>query len=76
MAFGSLSEKHQIEIALYYEQVLEENRRKLELMTSENSVQLVYQLTILIYEYKVGKLYVLFNGYIFQLSYLSHGPRS
>ena len=49
----NLSEKYQIEIAEYYEEVLEENKRKLELMTSENSLQLIYQLTILLYEYKV-----------------------
>ena len=53
MEFESLSEKYQIEIAEYYEEVLEENKRKLELMTSENSLQLIYQLTILLYEYKV-----------------------
>ena len=51
--FESLSEKYQIEVAEYYEEVLEENKRKLELMTSENSLQLIYQLTILLYEYKV-----------------------
>ena len=54
MEFENLSEKYQIEIAEYYEEVLEENKRKLELMTSENSLQLIYQLTILLYEYKVN----------------------
>ena len=55
--FENLSEKYQIEIAEYYEEVLEENKRKLELMTSENSLQLIYQLTILLYEYKVKLIF-------------------
>ena len=50
-------------IASFYDRAEEQNERKLALMTAENSIQLIYQSTILFYEY--------FNPPIYELDFSS-----
>ena len=58
-----LSEKSREIISTFYDDVVMENDRKLALMASENSIQLIYQSTILLYEY--------FNPPIYELNFSS-----
>ena len=58
-----LSEKSREIISTFYDDVVMENDRKLALMASENSIQLIYQSTILFYEY--------FNPPIYELNFSS-----